>query len=105
MHFGPKTNKHMANKLLQNLEMCYEHLVSHGLDDSKFIDPQGRVKPGCRFRMPKEVEKENNLNNKSLEEIFKGDFMNDIRANMLEGKRVPGCIRCYQEEDSGKKIL
>ena len=71
----------------------------------QFIDPQGRVKPCCRFRMPKEVEKENNLNNKSLEEIFKGDFMNDIRANMLEGKRVPGCIRCYQEEDSGKKSL
>ena len=71
----------------------------------QFVDPQGRVKPCCRFRMPKDIEKQNNLNFKSLEEIFKGQFMSDIRESMLKGKRVPGCIRCYQEEDSGKKSL
>jgi MoaA/NifB/PqqE/SkfB family radical SAM enzyme len=71
----------------------------------QFVDPQGRVKPCCRFRMPKDVEKENNLNSKSLEDIFKGEFMNDIRDKMQQGEQVPGCIRCYQEEESGKRSL
>jgi len=71
----------------------------------QFIDPQGRVKPCCRFHMPTDIEEKNNLNHKSLEEIFQGDFMNQIRNNMLQGNRIPGCVRCYQEEDSGKRSL
>lgn len=71
----------------------------------QFIDPQGRVKPCCRFHMPADIEEKNNLNHKSLEEIFQGDFMNQIRSDMLKGNRTPGCVRCYQEEDSGKRSL
>jgi len=72
--------------------------------DHQFIDPTGRVKPCCRFA-EKERPKENNLSNKSLIEVFTGEWMNDVRTKMLQGNRVPGCIRCYQEEDSGKKSL
>jgi hypothetical protein len=31
----------------------------------QFIDPQGRVKPCCRFSMPQDIEKENNMNKQS----------------------------------------
>ena len=71
----------------------------------QFIDPQGRVKPCCRFSMPKDTEQENNLNKQSLSDIFYGDFMNDVREKMINNQQVPGCIRCYQEEASGKFSL
>lgn len=70
----------------------------------QYIDPTGRVKPCARFA-EKFRPNENNLKLKSLEEVFYGDWMNDVRQKMLSGERVPGCIRCYQEEDSGKKSL
>lgn len=70
----------------------------------QFIDPTGRVKPCCRFA-EKHRPAANNLNIHSLENIFYGEWMNDVRDKMLAGERVDGCIRCYQEEDSGKKSL
>lgn len=70
----------------------------------QFIDPTGRVKPCCRFA-EKHRPKENNLNEKSLDEIFNGDFMKSVREKMLAGETVDGCIRCYQEEASGKRSL
>ena len=72
--------------------------------DHQFIDPTGRVKPCCRF-FSDARPKENNLNEKSLSEIFYGDWMNDVRDKMLNGEEVEGCVRCYQEEASGKKSL
>jgi len=72
--------------------------------DHQFIDPTGRVKPCCRFA-EQHRPVDHNLKTKSLINIFQSDWMSDIRNNMLEGKQVPGCIRCYQEEESGKKSL
>lgn len=31
--------------------------------------------------------------------------MESMRQKMLNGEKVPGCIRCYQEENAGKKSL
>ena len=70
----------------------------------QFIDPMGRVKPCCRFA-ENHRPKENNLNNKSLSDVFFGDWMNDVRDKMMKGEEVSGCIRCYQEESAGKKSL
>lgn len=70
----------------------------------QFIDPTGRVKPCCRFG-EKARPKENNLNEQSIDQIFKGDFMNEIRRKMLAGEKVFGCERCYEEEQAGKKSL
>ena len=70
----------------------------------RFIDPTGRVKPCCRFA-EKFRPNENNLNGKTLSEVFYGDWMNDVRSKMMKGERVDGCIRCYQEEDAGKRSL
>ena len=71
----------------------------------QFIDPQGRVKPFCRFSMPKPLETEHTLNKMSLDNIFNSEFMQDIRYKMLNDQPVSGCVRCYQEEQSGKKSL
>ena len=68
--------------------------------DHQFIDPTGRVKPCCRFA-EKFRPDENNLNQKTLSEVFYGDWMNDVRDKMMQGEEVPGCIRCYQEEAAG----
>jgi len=72
--------------------------------DHQFIDPTGRVKPCCRFAEKFRPE-ENNLKEKTLSEVFYGDWMNDVRSKMLKGEQVPGCIRCYQEEAAGKRSL
>lgn len=70
----------------------------------QFIDPTGRVKPCCRFA-ERARPKENNLHQSSLQEIFFGPWMTDVREKMLNGVQVDGCIRCYQEEASGKRSL
>ena len=72
--------------------------------DHQFIDPTGRVKPCCRFA-EKDRPNENNLHEKNLSEVFYGEWMNSIRDKMLRGEKIDGCIRCYQEEQSGKKSL
>lgn len=70
----------------------------------QFVDPTGRVKPCCRFS-DIDRPKDNNLNEKTFEEIFYSDFMNEIRDKMMKGEQVSGCSRCYQEEASGKSSL
>ena len=72
--------------------------------DHQFVDPTGRVKPCCRFA-EKFRPVENNLKEKTLSEVFYGDWMSNVRDKMLRGEKVDGCIRCYQEEESGKKSL
>ncbi len=72
--------------------------------DHQFLDPTGRVKPCCRFdesQRPSEI----NLNNDSLSNLFFGDWMSGIREKMKKGEKVPGCRRCYEEENNGKKSL
>lgn len=70
----------------------------------QFIDPTGRVKPCCRFE-EKHRPSDHNLQIKKLEEVFHGSWMDTIRKKMLEGERIDGCTRCYQEEESGKRSL
>ena len=70
-----------------------------------FIDPQGKIKPCCRFMMRQTENMEVILRKKNLNEIFSGSLMEDIREKMLRNEKIDGCIRCYQEEASGKKSL
>lgn len=67
----------------------------------QFIDPSGRVKPCCRYH----ERTSEYLNQKSLRDIFSGEEMRRLRSDMLTGVRVPGCIRCYEEQDGGKASL
>lgn len=70
----------------------------------QFMDPTGRIKPCCRFE---EIHRplENHFDFQSLKDVFEGEWMDDVRRKMLNGQKVDGCSRCYQEQDAGKKSL
>jgi radical SAM protein with 4Fe4S-binding SPASM domain len=69
----------------------------------QFIGPDGNIKPCCRFVMPKGVR--NNIKgDKSLQEVFLGDHQSKLRNDLANGIRNPGCVKCWQEEDGGKKL-
>ena len=69
----------------------------------QFLGPNGNVKPCCRFD-GRIVPKTNQIRDYSLDEVFTGYYQNDLRDAMLKGERHPGCHKCWQEEDSGKRL-
>ena len=60
--------------------------------------PTGEAYPCCNTEMPNKV---GNTNTQSIEEIWHSDEMKAVRSNMLAGKTVDGCKRCYEQEDAG----
>ena len=42
-----------------------------------------------------------NLNHTDLMSSWNNDYMKNVRTQMLEGKKPPSCIKCYNEEDAG----
>ena len=69
----------------------------------QFLGPSGDIKPCCRF-VGKEVPRTNNIKDKSITEVFTGEWQQELRTAMLTGKRHPGCMKCWYEEDNGKKL-
>lgn len=70
----------------------------------QMIEPRGNVRPCCRY-LENDRPKEHNLHNMSLEDIFYSDWMKNLRQKMLRGEYIKGCVRCYQEENAGKRSL
>lgn len=70
----------------------------------QMIDPRGNVRPCCRF-LGADLPAEHNLRNMTINEVFHSEWMNDLRKRMLNGEYINGCLRCYQEEESGKLSL
>lgn len=66
-----------------------------------FVGPGGKCKPCCRFKRGN-VPLDHNLEHNDLEVLFNDDFMNGVRKKMLAGERIPGCEKCYEEEDANK---
>jgi radical SAM protein with 4Fe4S-binding SPASM domain len=60
--------------------------------------PDGRAYPCC-FAFDKLHV--GNVNEQSMEEVFNGDKMKQMRLNMLANKKSRECIKCYDQEDSG----
>ena len=60
--------------------------------------PDGRAYPCC-FALDKLHV--GNVNEQSMEEVFNGDKMKQMRLNMLANKRSRECAKCYDQEDSG----
>jgi MoaA/NifB/PqqE/SkfB family radical SAM enzyme len=60
--------------------------------------PTGEAYPCCNTEMKYTV---GNTRHSSLEEIWHGDAMRDVRRKMLAGETVAGCGRCYEQEASG----
>jgi len=60
--------------------------------------PDGRAYPCC-FALDKLHV--GNVNEQSMEEVFNGEKMKQMRLNMLANKRSRECAKCYDQEDSG----
>ena len=60
--------------------------------------PDGRAYPCC-FALDKYPV--GDLNKNSMQEVFNGKHMNEIRQNMLANKPSKQCTKCYDQEKSG----
>ena len=60
--------------------------------------PTGEAYPCCNTEMSELV---GNTRNNTLDEIWHGEKMNQIRHKMLAGEKINGCNRCYEQEDNG----
>ena len=60
--------------------------------------PTGEAYPCCMTEMKNTV---GNTNKQSLTQIWNDAPMKDIRRSMLDNKKVEGCRRCYEQEQSG----
>jgi len=60
--------------------------------------PDGRAYPCC-FAFDKLHV--GNVNEQSMEEVFNGDKMKQMRLNMLSNKKSRECVKCYDQEASG----
>ena len=60
--------------------------------------PDGRAYPCC-FAFDKLHV--GNVNEQSMEEVFNGPRMKQMRLNMLSNKKSKECIKCYDQEQSG----
>ena len=60
--------------------------------------PDGRAYPCC-FAFDKLHV--GNVNEQSMEEVFNGPKMKQMRLNMLANKKSRECVKCYDQEDSG----
>lgn len=62
--------------------------------------PLGDVRPCCLY---KEEIPDVNLRTHTLEEVFTGEYMNNLREAFDKGIKPKACERCWMEEDTGKK--
>ena len=70
--------------------------------------PQGEVKLCCRGQPPKNIvdgydtyngNPHVQFNDFDLEEYWNSDYMNGVRKNLIEGRRISQCKNCWKMED------
>ena len=75
------------------------------------LKPNGQAKPCCRFNHMNEaymddtgkpIMTEYNVKNMTLSEISQGEFWQQLRQDMLDGKQIPGCHKCDRDDEKGK---
>jgi len=59
---------------------------------------QGEAYPCCMAEMNETV---GNLRDNTLEEVWNGESMRQMRLNMLQDKPSEQCVKCYEKEDNG----
>ena len=64
--------------------------------------PDGRVFTCCLSEQHTPL---GNLNKDTLEEVYNSETMKQFRLDMLEGKKVSNCNRCYEQENLGHNTL
>jgi organic radical activating enzyme len=60
--------------------------------------PTGEAYPCCNTEMGEFI---GNTRESTIQEIWDGAPMQEVRRKMLTGETVKGCTRCYEQEDSG----
>jgi organic radical activating enzyme len=60
--------------------------------------PTGEAYPCCNTEMSELV---GNTRESTIQEVWDGAPMQEVRHKMLAGEQVKGCTRCYEQEDSG----
>lgn len=68
------------------------------------LSVEGEARVCCRYGKGAAISRDGvpmSLHTQPLEAIWNSDEMRGIRRNMVNGKRVPGCAECYQEEKGG----
>ena len=60
--------------------------------------PDGRAYPCC---FAHDIYPVGDLNKSSMEEVFNGEKMQEMRNNMLQNKPCKQCAKCYDQEKSG----
>lgn len=63
-------------------------------------DATGRAKPCCLYD-PNSIA--GDFSKQSLNEIWHGEFMNNLRNEFLEGKKPKGCEQCWATEAAGNR--
>ena len=61
--------------------------------------PTGEAYPCCHAEM--KVGQIGNCREQSLNDIWYGDALSELRTNMLQEKTSPACARCYEQEEAG----
>jgi organic radical activating enzyme len=61
--------------------------------------PTGEAYPCCHAEMG--VGQVGNCKVNTLEDIYRGPAMDELRTNMLNEVKSPACHRCYEQEESG----
>lgn len=71
------------------------------------VDPDGTIKPCCVSQqyIRKEDGTKYNLGYDTLPEIINSTEYVQLRQDMIDGKKVPGCNECYQQEQYGGRSL
>lgn len=66
-------------------------------------EPDGRAQPCCLYKGYIVDEKQNPLyvQNKSVNEILKSEFMQDLREQFRKGEKPKGCVTCWTDESNG----
>ena len=64
--------------------------------------PDGRVFTCCLSEHDQPI---GNLNEQTLEEVYNSETMKQFRLDMLAGKKISNCNRCYEQEGYGHETL
>ena len=65
--------------------------------------PTGEVRPCCIYKQNiKDNDQIISLSNNTLSQVWKSQYMKDLRKEFLNGDKPAGCSRCWDEETAGK---
>ena len=67
-------------------------------------DASGYCKPCCRYELDEEDYTDLYLRG-NVEEAFQSSTFEKIRNKMIKKERIPGCQKCYDEEENGFKSM